>query len=106
MVVTALLLLGLAIENAAAYPDYIPFFNVAAGGEQGRARLLSDSNIDWGQDLPAFAQWQWKNPGIPILMYYFGGGDPKYYGIHYYSLWVARRMRTCRRCRGAMRWRR
>src|SRR5439155_12528225 len=29
------LALGLAIESLAAFPDYIPFFNAAAGGKRG-----------------------------------------------------------------------
>ncbi len=83
--VLAILFVGLGVEVYAAFPNYIPFFNVAVGGSRGGAGLLSDSNIDWGQDLPALAKWQAGNPEYQLVLYYFGSGDPEYYGIHYGS---------------------
>jgi hypothetical protein len=81
-----LLCMGLAAETFSAYPNYIPFFNVACGGSRGGLRLLSDSNLDWGQDLPALADWQARNPGRPVYLCYWGSADPRYYGIHYVNL--------------------
>lgn len=46
----------LAAETLSAWPNYIAYFNVAAGGSRGGIDLLGDSNLDWGQDLPALAQ--------------------------------------------------
>ncbi|MFC2171844.1 glycosyltransferase family 39 protein [Acidobacteriota bacterium] len=43
-----------------AFPDYIPYFNQIAGGSRGGARVLDDSNIDWGQDWIAVAAYQKK----------------------------------------------
>ncbi len=77
---------GLAAETFAAYPDYIPFFNVAVGGSRGGAALLGDSNIDWGQDLPLLAPWQREHPGVPLYLCYFGTADPAYYGIQYINM--------------------
>jgi hypothetical protein len=37
----------------AASPDHLAFFNVLAGGTPNGGRHLADSNLDWGQDLPA-----------------------------------------------------
>jgi hypothetical protein len=82
----ALLAAGLAIETAAAFPNYIPFFNAAVGGARGGISLLSDSNIDWGQDLRLLADWQRRHPDRPIYLCYFGRADPAYYGIHYINL--------------------
>jgi hypothetical protein len=84
--IAGVLLVGLLIETLAAYPDYIPFFNVAAGGSRGGVRLLTDSNLDWGQDLPALAQWQREHPDRQIYFCQFGSVDPHYYGIHYVPL--------------------
>jgi len=81
-----LLTVGLAAESVAAYPNFIPFFNIACGGPRGGLRLLSESNIDWGQDLPALAQWQARNPNRPIYLLYWGSADPRYYGIRYVNL--------------------
>ena len=50
------------------------------------ARILSDSNIDWGQNLPALADWQRRHPQYQLMLCYFGSADPRYYGIHYYNL--------------------
>jgi hypothetical protein len=81
-----LLFAGLIAETVAAYPDYIPFFNVAAGGSRGGLRLLSDSNIDWGQDLPALARWQREHPDRQLYLCQFALPDPRYYGIHYIAM--------------------
>ena len=70
-----------AAESLAAFPNYIPFFNVAAGGYRGGIHLLGDSNLDWGQDLPLVAAWQRAHPGRTLYLAYFGTADPAYYGI-------------------------
>jgi hypothetical protein len=85
-ILTGILLLALATETYATFPNFIPFFNVAAGGSRGGLRLLSESNIDWGQDLPALADWQRQNPGHQLYLCYWGSADPRYYGIHYMNL--------------------
>ena len=79
------LLSGLALETCAAYPDFIPFFNLPAGGSRGGLRLLSDSNLDWGQDLPLVADWQKRHPDRLIFLLYFGTAGPSHYGISYYK---------------------
>jgi hypothetical protein len=84
--VVCLLGVGLIAETAAAYPNYIAFFNFASGGSRGGLRLLSESNLDWGQDLPALARWQAQHPDRPIYLMYWGSADPRYYGIRYVSL--------------------
>jgi hypothetical protein len=81
-----LLFAALIAETVCAYPDYIPFFNVAAGGSRGGLRLLSDSNLDWGQDLPALARWQRDHPDRQLYLCQFALPDPRYYGIHYISM--------------------
>jgi len=79
----AILALGLVVESTAIYPNYLTFFNVAVGGSRGGIRLLSDSNLDWGQDLPAVAEWQKDHPDSPLYLCYFGTAVPPYYGIRY-----------------------
>ena len=44
-------------------------------------RLLSDSNVDWGQGLMAVREYQKQHPGQPVSLAYFGSVDPKLYGI-------------------------
>ncbi len=62
------------------WPHYVPFFNVLAGPETVHWQYLSDSNIDWGQDLPALAKWQQEN-GRPLKLSYFGMAHPSAYGV-------------------------
>jgi 4-amino-4-deoxy-L-arabinose transferase-like glycosyltransferase len=76
--------IALAVETLAAFPHYISFFNAAS--RPWRLELLSDSNFDWGQDLPAVAAWQEKHPTIKLYLGYFGTVDPAFYGIRYTNL--------------------
>lgn len=40
-----------AVESAAAFPRYIPFFNWPSGGRSEGRKYVVDSNLDWGQDM-------------------------------------------------------
>jgi len=84
--IVVLLFLGLLAETATAFPDFIPFFNVAAGGSRGGLALLGDSNIDWGQDLPALADWQRNHPEYQLYLCRLGLPDPRYYHLHYIEM--------------------
>ncbi|HEX3358203.1 MAG TPA: phospholipid carrier-dependent glycosyltransferase [Tepidisphaeraceae bacterium] len=83
VVLASVLVIGLASESVLAWPDYIPFFNIACGGTRGGIRLLGDSNLDWGQDLPILADWAKEHPNTRLYLVYFGLADPAYYGINY-----------------------
>ena len=85
-IVAGVLLAALAAETLRAYPDFIAFFNRAAGGARGGFRLLGDSNLDWGQDLPLLAQWQREHPNEKLYLCYFGAADPAFYGVRYINL--------------------
>lgn len=74
--------LALAIvESAAIYPNYLAFFNVAAGGAARGPRYLLDSNIDWGQDTKRLAAFLRANRIPDACTAYFGLAYPFYYGI-------------------------
>jgi len=85
-IVAGLLVLGLLAETAVAYPNYLAFFNVLSGGTEGGFRLLGDSNLDWGQDLPALAAWRKAHPDGQLYLCYFGMADPRAYGIDFVNL--------------------
>jgi hypothetical protein len=78
--VILILALGLATETLAAFPDFLAFFNLACAGD--RAYFLADSNLDWGQDLPALAAWQRAHPNVTIYLNFFGHDIPQAYGIN------------------------
>jgi hypothetical protein len=77
---------GMAVESLAAFPDYLAFFNVACGGSRTGIHLLSDSNLDWGQDLKLLAEWQTAHQERKLYLCYFGTAEPEYYGIRCVSL--------------------
>jgi uncharacterized membrane protein len=81
-----LLMTALVAESLSVFPNYIPFFNIAAGGSRGGLYLLGDSNLDWGQDLPLLAHWQQEHSYAPLYLSYFGLADPAAYGIRYINL--------------------
>jgi hypothetical protein len=78
------LLVLLFVESLSAWPDYIPFFNVVFGGKRGGFALLGDSNLDWGQDIKALADWQKLNPDIPLYLHCFASVDPAGFGLKYH----------------------
>lgn len=63
------------------WPDYLSYFNESIGGPDNGHKYLRDSNIDWGQDLPALKQYMLENNIESVKLAYFGEGDPTYYGI-------------------------
>jgi hypothetical protein len=86
VIVLAVLLLSLSAESLSAFPNFIPFFNIASGGSGGGIHLLGDSNLDWGQDLPLLVDWQKRHPEKSLFVSYFGLADPAYYGLKYVPL--------------------
>lgn len=81
--ILALLLLGYILEALSVAPHYLSFFNRLAGGPKQGYRYLVDSNIDWGQDLPALKKYMEAHGLMRIRLAYFGPVDPRLYGINY-----------------------
>jgi 4-amino-4-deoxy-L-arabinose transferase-like glycosyltransferase len=52
----AALFTTMGLEAARAYPDYVSYFNQLRG-DQPRWRLLSDSNVEWGDDVKEAAAY-------------------------------------------------
>lgn len=82
-VVMVLTLTGHLISTIHVFPDYLSYFNLAAGGPGKGHRWLIDSNLDWGQDLPGLKKYMERNGIKKIKLGYFGRVDPKIYGIDY-----------------------
>lgn len=83
-VMLGVLLVGIAaLENCSVRPNYLSFFNQLAGGQQNGWRLLGDSSLDWGQNLPRLKMWLDENRAADEQVYlsYFGADDPFYRGI-------------------------
>jgi hypothetical protein len=81
LVSVALIGTGLSVLRVA--PHQLAYFNELVGGPEQGHRYLSDSNVDWGQDLKRLKQFL-DRQGIPIIyLSYFGTAPPAYYGIRY-----------------------
>lgn len=80
-----IILLGifLIFTNLSIWPDYLSYFNVLCGGPDNGWKVLRDSNIDWGQDLPALARYLKENDIQEVALRYFGEDNPVIYGIKY-----------------------
>lgn len=68
------------------YPHYLSYFNPAAGGPANGYRLLTDSNVDWGQDLLRLKSWMAERDIATIKLGWFGTADPDYYDITHEAL--------------------
>jgi hypothetical protein len=74
----------LAISVGANAPRPLAYFNELARGH-GDA-WFADSNLDWGQDLPTLSRELAARGNPPVVLSYFGAGDPAAYGIRYTPL--------------------
>ena len=83
----ALVLVSQIASSVTTFPQDLSYFNILAGGSSGGARYLSDSNIDWGQDLPRLKTWIDLHQVESIDLVYFGTADPAAYGIRYRSVY-------------------
>ncbi len=95
------------LANLSIYPSYLAYFNELKGGPDKGYLYLTDSNLDWGQDLKRLSKWVndynkdcdeivetgfkpvpatdnlcanlTREPITKIKVDYFGGGVPAYY---------------------------
>jgi tetratricopeptide (TPR) repeat protein len=81
--VCALLLAAHIASSLSAFPNPIPYANEAWGGPQNTYRYLSDSNVDWGQELYQVKAWQERHPGEECWFSSFVGGivSSEMYGV-------------------------
>jgi hypothetical protein len=80
--VAVVLVAFVAVSSLRTFPYYLPYSNEAFGGPDKTYLRLTDSNVDWGQDLARVGDLLAKKyPGEPVWLLYKGRGDPAYYGI-------------------------
>jgi len=77
----ALLLGGQILSNLLIFPDYLAYFNFAAGGPDRGKNILIASNLDWGQDLIGLKRYLDAAKIDSICLAYFGRAEPAIYGI-------------------------
>lgn len=75
------LLGGQIASQALIHPYQLAYFNGISGGWKNGIHLLSDSNLDWGQGLPALRQFLDEHPHGRIAIDPYGYALPRAYGI-------------------------
>jgi len=88
--VLALLIFWQASSVMAVYPHFLAYFNESAGGPDNGYLYVTDSNLDWGQDLKRLKKWTDDNNIDKLYLDYFGGGNPEYYLKEKYLPWPSR----------------
>jgi hypothetical protein len=77
------LLVWCCVGTLHVFPHYLAYFNEAVGGPKNGYRYLIDSNLDWGQDLPALERFLAERGRPEVILSYFGTAAPRTYGITY-----------------------
>ncbi|QDU64537.1 Dolichyl-phosphate-mannose-protein mannosyltransferase [Planctomycetes bacterium Pan216] len=81
LVVGGLLMTAQVASAVAIAPHYLAYFSPLVGGAPQGRHYLVDSNIDWGQDLPALRSELERLGYDRPLLAYFGSADPEGYGL-------------------------
>ncbi|MCU1350438.1 MAG: hypothetical protein JWO56_3468 [Acidobacteria bacterium] len=82
--VAALFVFAPPWNPAPLFGHHLSYFNELAGGPRNGYEHLADSNLDWGQDLPALKRWLDANQvREPIALVYFGDADPRFRSIRH-----------------------
>lgn len=74
------------VSSLRVYPHQDGYFNELAGRWSNWSNLLVDSNLDWGQDLPALAAVMDEKGIETVNLAYFGKAVPEKYGVRYQPL--------------------
>jgi len=69
------------VSSLRAFPDYLAYSNELWGGPSKTYRVLSDTNVDWGQGLIEAKEYLDAHHVRDCWMAYFGSADPDYYRI-------------------------
>ena len=67
--------------SARFQPHHLGYFNEFSGGPPAGWLHLSDSNIDWGQDLNGLRDWLDEHPVLNLQLAYFGTSQAGKLGI-------------------------
>lgn len=72
-----------ALSSAHAFPNYVPYSNEIWGGPSQTYKVLTDSNVDWGQQLKETKTYLDARGVKDCWFGYFASltADPNYYGI-------------------------
>ncbi|MEA3420563.1 MAG: hypothetical protein U9Q97_02650 [Acidobacteriota bacterium] len=83
--------MNFSFSSLSIFPYYLSYFNELVGGAKNGYIYVTDSNLDWGQDLKRLTKWVDENNIKKIKVDYFGGADVKYYLGDKAEAWWANR---------------
>jgi hypothetical protein len=88
MILCSGLIVAHIVSSLIVFPNEIAYANEAWGGPRNVHNLLSDANVDWGQQLYQVKQWQDRHPDQECWFAYFARPeiDPSVYGIRCHAL--------------------
>ncbi|MFA6492651.1 MAG: glycosyltransferase family 39 protein [Patescibacteria group bacterium] len=77
------------ISALISFPNYLAYFNEFAGGQKNGYKILTDSNLDWGQDIYRLKKYLGDNKIEKVYLVYPWDGDKalEHYGINFEPLY-------------------
>ena len=79
----AILVAALAAECLVESPHHLAYFNAPTLAVAPRERVLTDSNLDWGQDLARLKRYMDANGVETVKLAYFGMASPRQLGLRH-----------------------
>ena len=88
LIACAILVAAHVISSLSVYPNFMAYANEAFGGPAKLPMLLSDANVEWGQQLFEVKKWQDRHPNEECWFAYFVHPvvQPETYGIRCHHL--------------------
>jgi hypothetical protein len=82
IIISMALAVWLVISAIVTFPNHLSYFNELVGGPNNGYRYMTDSNVDWGQDLPALRTWIDRKQPDRLHLAFFGSAYPDRYGVN------------------------
>ncbi|GBE16803.1 dolichyl-phosphate-mannose-protein mannosyltransferase [bacterium BMS3Abin15] len=86
-IILVVFVIWIVLIPVVSFPSYLSYFNELVGGPKNGYKYVTDSNVDWGQDLKRLRDWVEENNVDKIRVDYFGGSSPEYYLGDKYISW-------------------
>lgn len=78
-ILLAFLIATQILTIVSVYPFYLSYFNDLSGGSLYGSRHLSDSNVDWGQNIKRLAKWSEEKGFDTVYVDYWGKTPLSFY---------------------------
>jgi len=94
LVVATVLVVWMLVIAVGTYPDYLSYTNALVAGRQNW-QVMSDSNVEWGGDVGALAQYLKTNGETSVNAALSGGWVTlELYGVHYVNLFAPQEVKA------------